>query len=650
MSRRHLSRQVQAFESLLNGPEGHDDRQPGTGRKLNGRPTSRRQASRGNNQGPIKGFTLKEDCHKSPGSSGSGQYVLDDLIQLFQDALPPDAINDVFIACNRSCDSTMAALLSLTSQRDGGRKEEAKEEEEEEGEGEQEASASSFGLQHVSLWDRLPPECKTMILDQLSLRDLSRLAVTSREFAAYVRAQRKNLKTIVVPPNLTMRALQGLVTSFPDSSGVNLSRWGPYLRFPHDFADVAEAIAKGVAGRADNSAAVEALSLARCALATDGDVATMCSNLPHLRSLDLSRCTKLTDDVLSLISAYRRQSAAVGAEEEEEEQKEKKAWNVNGPNQRDPPSTAAATGKIERPRDAALRIANANSNAKLNERTVQYNVGGGLEDINLSGTTLSSSAITSLLRGGSRRARDLITLDVSRCPNVMDIVPGPLCPIQHLKASGCGAIKSITLALDSNSRLKSLNVADCKSLTELIISSAPALEDLNVSGCGALHTLNLRCPRLFRLRASGCSSLGAQGPVGMSNCQKLREVSFFGCRALDSGSIESMVPCFARLESLDLSGCISVGRIVATGQGCLSKLQRLTVDGCTVLRTLTVLTPALVDLSARGCCRLIVSERLDYCCKISCCYFPTNTLLVQDYHVFCFRCRRFPSLVHRFPP
>jgi hypothetical protein len=590
MSRRQLSRQVQAFESLLGGPDDEDngDRRGSSSKERNARSRSQRRSSKDSYKGQIKGFKLKEECQESPDDSGSGR-VLDDLIQLFQDALPVDAINDVFVACNRSFDSTMATLLTLTSQKEVKAKELS--------ESERENALLLGSRQPINLWDCLPSECKTLILNHLSLRDLSRLAVTCREFAEYVEVQRKNLKTLIVPTKLSMQALQGLVTAFSASSGINLCRWGSHLRFPNDFADVADAIAKGIAGRGDGCAKIEFLSLSRCTLATDDDIATMCFFLPSLRSLDLSRCTNLTDAVLSLIALYRRQPFPPV---------------VDRPDQRDPPDTAASIERLERPRDAAIRIADANANADASTigDTIQHNHGGGFEDINLSGTMLTSSGISSLLRGGSRRARDLITLDVSRCPRVTGdaIIPGPLAfKLQTLKASGCAAIRSITLALDVNSRLRSVNVADCKFLTEFVVSSAPALEDLNISGCIALHTLNLRCPRLTRIRASGCSALGSQGPINVSGCQNLREASFFGCRSLDSASIEGMLPRFIHLETLDLSGCISIGRIVATVEGSLPNFKSLTVDGCVVLRTLTIVAPKLEDLSARGCCRLMVS-------------------------------------------
>lgn len=635
MSRRQLSRQVQAFESLLRGPDDEDEGGRGvvSGQKLSARSRSQRRSSKDSHKGQIKGFKLKEESQVSPDDSGSGR-VLDNLIQLFQDALPADAVNDVYVACNRSFETTMATLLGLTSQEEVKAKEPSEEERE---------SPLLLGSQQpinlpINLWDCLPSECKTLILNHLSLRDLSRLAVTSREFAGYVEAQRKNLRTLIVPTKLSMQALQGLVTAFSASSGINLCRWGSYLRFPNDFADVAEAIAKGIAGRGDGCAKIEFLSLSRCTLATDDDIATMCSFLPSLRSLDLSRCTTLTDTVLSLIALYRRQPFSP---------------TVDTPDQHDSPDAAASIERLERPRDAAIRIANANANA--NAHTIgdreQHNHGGGLEDINLSGTMLTSSGISSLLRGGSRRARDLITLDVSRCPKVTSdaIIPGPLSPLQTLKASGCAAIRSIHLALDFNSKLRSVNVADCKLLTEFVVSSAPALEDLNISGCVALHTLNLCCPRLTRIRASGCSALGSQGPIAMSGCQKLREASFFGCRSLDSASIEGMLPRFIHLETLDLSGCISIGRIVATAEGSLPALKSLRVDGCVVLRTLTIVAPKLEDLFARGCCRLMVSVMASVKFT-SCSFLKQNCLCYVKDCVYLCPCRRFPSLVLLSPP
>jgi len=48
-------------------------------------------------------------------------------------------------------------------------------------------------------WDALPAECKLLIFEQLSNRELARAARTCREFAAHIRGLRASLTSIVLP-------------------------------------------------------------------------------------------------------------------------------------------------------------------------------------------------------------------------------------------------------------------------------------------------------------------------------------------------------------------------------------------------------------------------------------------------------------------
>lgn len=87
------------------------------------------------------------------------------------------------------------------------------------------------------------------MLSCLSLRDQARAARTDRSFARFVRAQRARACDVTVPPAISMRAVRGVVAAFAAAPGVDLSRWGRTLRFPHEFEDLFAAVAAGARDR-----------------------------------------------------------------------------------------------------------------------------------------------------------------------------------------------------------------------------------------------------------------------------------------------------------------------------------------------------------------------------------------------------------------
>ena len=72
----------------------------------------------------------------------------------------------------------------------------------------------SCGAGSGSGWDRLPAECKLIIFELLSMRDLARAARTCREFAAHIRSLRASLTVMHLPSGLAA----GLWFSLPCSS------------------------------------------------------------------------------------------------------------------------------------------------------------------------------------------------------------------------------------------------------------------------------------------------------------------------------------------------------------------------------------------------------------------------------------------------
>jgi F-box domain len=643
MSRRYVSRQAQAFEFLMS-PDSEEDEGP----KIKGK--SKRGSGRTTNIGPkvsvasgsshTPGFRLKTEPsqgqQQTPDRDQRNLNDLDTLVGLFGGTFPTDIIEDIFQACGGNQEAAIDALLAMSAPSDN-----------------QPPSPPPAPLSSPSayaskeqqqqdssllpnLWDTLPQECKLLIFQNLSLKDLSKAAATSQEFSTYVRSQRQSLRTIIVPPSLSSASIRSLVSAFAAATGIDFSRCGKTLRFPNEFEDAAVAVAAGAANRpaTSNSAEIEFISFSKCGELTDGDVAAVCSVLGSLKTVDLSKCAKISDGALRTLARYRRTNGSSLGEEENEEDNgafvegEFLTNNENGRIQLE--ESFQQQTRLETPAAAVERIAAASAataTARRQSRNATSAVNassaaGGLEGINVAGTDVTSRGITELLRG-SGRAPSLLSLDVSRCLKVNGdaLVPGPRSLLRVLRASGCTSIRAITLQLASNSSsLQELVLTNCKSLKEVVILAAPELLDLNVSGCTKLTTLSVRSPNLTRLRASGCTRLH----IGTFNgavfeCPSLQEVNFFGCRQLESAGLESVLPLFTAVQVLDLSGCVALSRIIAVqGQG-LRKLRKLIVDGCAVLRNVAVATTNLRELSARACPRLMevrvvgsVPKRIDF--------------------------------------
>jgi len=646
MSRRYVSRQAQAFESLMMTPDDDEEgtKAKGRSKRVSGNTTSiRPKVSVASGSTHTPGFRLRNEPSSEEQQTSdhiqTNSNDLDALVELFGSAFPTDIIQDIFQACGGSQEAAVDALLAMSSPLDT-----------EQHPAPVNALPPSLPAPTESeqpqcrlpnLWDTLPQECKLLILQYLSLKDLSKAAATSKEFCTHVRSQRQSLRSISAPPGLSTSSIRSLVTAFAAANAVDFSRCGRTLRFPNEFEDVAVAVAAGAADRPSSSASIESVSFSKCRELTDGDVAVICAVLGSLRAVDVSGCAQVSDGTLRTLAKYHRRGRGLVGDDAEEEEEEKEEGNVgNLVEQIDDydgddddiinqlehsfqgtslESPAEAVERIAATAAAAAAAAARRESASASPAAVS---GGGLEEINVSGTDVTSRGVGELLRG-SGRAPSLLFLDVSRCSKISGeaLVPGPRSLLRVLRASGCTAIRSITLQLPSSRHcLQELVLTNCKSLKEVVILAAQSLRDLNVSGCAQLTTLSLRCPNLTRLRASGCARL----QIGTFNgatfeCPTLQEVNFFGCRSLESSNFESVLPLFISVQELDLSGCVALSRIVALQGHGLRKLRKLLVDGCAVLRDVAVASTALQELSARACPRLMqvrivgsVPRRIDF--------------------------------------
>lgn len=248
MPRRALSRQQQAFQALLE-PDDIEESDQRRGSQGKGKASSARKFKSMDTKTP--GFKLHEAQNESsPGPSGSGGSDLAHLQELFGQTLAHEVIQDVYEACGGSSEATVEALLSMS----GGEPAPIRDSEKAEQPSPlatQPANAASHGRdpEQPCFWDLLPEECKLLILDHLSLKELARAAGTCRELAQHVCAQRRSITRIMVPPRLSAVALRGLVAAYIAATEVDLSRCSQSLRFSNEFEDTFKAIAEGAADR-----------------------------------------------------------------------------------------------------------------------------------------------------------------------------------------------------------------------------------------------------------------------------------------------------------------------------------------------------------------------------------------------------------------
>jgi hypothetical protein len=273
------SRSQQAFTWLLSPDNDEDGRQAGgsrpAGDKRKGK-GGRRQPSDvdGGDSKPrnyIPGFKLREEARPATSQSSTPAGALD-LQQAFEGIFAAEIVTDVLASCGGDATAATEALLAMAGAAGGsstasqtaaaddqpGSAAGKAAEHAVAGPSPSSAAAAAASLPQVSqaaavaapcFWDTVPNECKWLIFEQLSLKDLARAARSCREFAAYVRNQRASLRTIVVPEGVSHTAVRGLVAAFSGASGVALWRCAPSLRFQHHFEDVLRAVALGEADR-----------------------------------------------------------------------------------------------------------------------------------------------------------------------------------------------------------------------------------------------------------------------------------------------------------------------------------------------------------------------------------------------------------------
>ncbi|GAB4813576.1 hypothetical protein N2152v2_000622, partial [Parachlorella kessleri] len=320
-------------------------------------------------------------------------------------------------------------------------------------------------------WHWLPGEVKEAVLGLLSVRDLARAAGACAELAEHVRRRRRRLRCVALPEGISMRAVRGAVSAFSHAPALSLTRWAPHLRFPNQCEDLLEAVARGEADRI-SGVPIRHVDLSRCGGLTDGDVGTLCATLRHLDSLDLSRCGQITDDCLAALARYTSDpfpaatsapASWQGAGGADGHAGEGEGWGdvpavddvrddaggdaelalalalsradlgARGPASRDspeipkdskiPPTDSSGSFLLHpgpaSPNSAVKQLVAAREAAQAEARlAAEASKGGGLRQLRLRETAVTSRGIKALLQGGGAACKSLQVLDVSGCRGV----------------------------------------------------------------------------------------------------------------------------------------------------------------------------------------------------------------------------------------
>ncbi|MBQ8853917.1 MAG: leucine-rich repeat domain-containing protein [Alistipes sp.] len=236
-----------------------------------------------------------------------------------------------------------------------------------------------------------------------------------------------------------------------------------------------------------------------------------------------------------------------------------------------------------------------------------------LDDNNLTGYGALHSSEIEMLDCSNNK---LTSLDVSGCTELEELYCGSN-KLTSLDVSECTALykldcyDNLLTSLDVsrlteleelfcyNNKLTSLNVSECTALVVLLCYKNN-LTSLNVSGLRALDTVDCSDnDQLMSLDVSGCISLGRTWGSITCNSMNLTTLNASGCTSLRHLHIGG-----SKLTSVDISGCTALVELYCNE----NKLTSLDVSTCTALEELNCRDNQLTSLDVSSCTAL---ERLD---------------------------------------
>lgn len=150
-------------------------------------------------------------------------------------------------------------------------------------------------------------------------------------------------------------------------------------------------------------------------------------------------------------------------------------------------------------------------------------------------------------------------------------------------------------------RLLSLDVSTCTKLSDagvrMAATACPALVKLDISQCSyvsdeTLREISIACSNLSILDVSHCPNISLEGV----SLPMLKEFRVQGCEGINSTSMAALSQCFM-LESIRLDLCRLLTSVVLD----LDRLQSLSLAKCSKCVDLTLMCPALVNITVNTC-------------------------------------------------
>ncbi|KAH8954664.1 hypothetical protein BDL97_08G091600 [Sphagnum fallax] len=154
----------------------------------------------------------------------------------------------------------------------------------------------------LNMWDALPEECKSLILSRLTNKEAARIARVSKEFNEGVKNVRNAVQLLVLPPDLSPSALQGLVASHTNLRSLSFRRCSGKLK---KFIPILAAAAGG-----SHQRSLESVDFRSCEFVGDADVNALCSLHSRLEDVNLANCHGISDAGLITLSRYRQNREA----------------------------------------------------------------------------------------------------------------------------------------------------------------------------------------------------------------------------------------------------------------------------------------------------------------------------------------------------
>eukprot|EP00250_Pteridium_aquilinum_P013942 c21675_g1_i1 orf=375-3545(-) len=214
-----------------------------------------------------------------------------------------------------------------------------------------------------------------------------------------------------------------------------------------------------------------------------------------------------------------------------------------------------------------------------------------LQQLSITDTILGS--------GGSQEVsvhhENLQQLKIIRCRVMRIAIRCPSLDSLSLKQT------SMALAVLKCQKLRSLNLSSCHKLSDAVVRAAAiactALLELDISQCSyvsdeTLRDISIACGNLSILDVSHCPNISLEG-VSLPMLKKLR---LHNCEGINSTSMTALSQCFT-LESVLLDLCALLTSVFLD----LERLDSISLDNCRKFVDLTLMCPALMNISIAAC-------------------------------------------------